>query len=342
MALYLTKNGEQLGPYTLDEVQALVRSGTVAENEWAWQEGLPNWIPLNQIPGYVSPPSALPAPPAPVATPVAYEEYKPVPIPAPKKNFFQKIGSGIVALAVAAFKFKTFAYAGIKTGLSLFLMIWAYSWIFGWKFAAGIVFMILVHELGHVMAAIWLKIPVSGMLFIPFVGALTLTKRIQSDAWTEARVASGGPIAGCLGSWLCFFAGVQMNSPWLIAIASVSFIINLFNLIPVPPFDGGGICAAISPWFWIVGLALLVTSLFYFHSWITVLILTVIIVLFALPRIKQTVFEEPSQEMQAYYNTHLSNRLIMALIYLGVFGALIVGYADASMHLAYLWETSNS
>jgi hypothetical protein len=44
--------------------------------------------------------------------------------------------------------------------------------------------------------------------------------------------------------------------------------------------------------------------------------------------------------MQAYYNTHISNRLTMALIYVGLIAALLLGYWDASQHLSYLMDNS--
>jgi Zn-dependent protease len=123
------------------------------------------------------------------------------------------------------------------------------------------------------------------------------------------------------------------------AVASVSFVLNLFNMIPVPPLDGGRICAAVSPWFWIFGLFLLGAAVFYFHAWNSIFI--IIIVLFAAyPRIKQTLFGQPTEEMRAYYNTHISNRLSMALMYLGLIGALLLGYMDASQHLSYLMDNS--
>jgi Zn-dependent protease len=341
MALYINKNGEQLGPYSLEEAQRLLRSGTLTETDWAWCDGLPDWVALRQIPGFAASPQASPPPPVPTATPVAYDAYKAAPPPAEKKSLLQKIGTGIAAVGYAAFKYKAFAFTGLKTALSMLLMIGLYSWFFGWPFAVGLVFMIFVHEMGHVIAAKWLGIPVSAMTFIPFFGAFTSMKESPRDAWTEALMACGGPIAGCIGSWICLYVGFYLDSLWLIAIASVSFLINLFNLVPVPPFDGGSICAAISRWFWLVGLALLGAALFYFHSWYTVIMLTVIIVLFTIPRIMVTFAEESSPEMQDYYRTHISNRLIMALLYLGIFAALIVGYGEASMRLAYIWETSS-
>ena len=53
MNIYLTQNGQQLGPYTVAQLQDLVKGGTVTMADFAWYEGLPNWVPLAQIPGMV-------------------------------------------------------------------------------------------------------------------------------------------------------------------------------------------------------------------------------------------------------------------------------------------------
>jgi len=242
---------------------------------------------------------------------------------------------GIIAVA----KFGFLLLKSLKTSLSMLLMIWIYSWFFGWPFAVGFVILLFVHEMGHVIAAKWLGLPVSAPLFIPFFGAAIFMKQNPRDAWTEALMAYGGPLAGCIGSWICWYAAIQLAAPWLMAVASVSFVLNLFNMIPVPPLDGGRICAAVSPWFWIIGLIMLGTAVVYFHAWNSIFII-IIVLIAAFPRIQQTLFGQSTPEMQAYYNTHISNRLSMALMYLGLASALLLGYWDASQHLAYLWDNS--
>jgi Zn-dependent protease len=263
----------------------------------------------------------------------------PPPPPQPKKPFFQNIGGAIAAGAVALFKFKFLLLGSLKTSLSMLLMIWVYSWMFGWAFAVGIVVLIFVHEMGHVIAAKMLGIPVTAPLFIPFIGAAILMKQNPRDAWTEALMAYGGPLAGCAGSWICLLIAEQLSLPWLMAVASASFVINLFNMIPVPPLDGGRICAAVSPWFWLIGLVMLGAAVFYFHTGNSIFIIILVLV-FAFPRIKQTFFGQPTEEMERYYNVHISNRLSMAMMYLGLIAALLLGYWHASDYLSYLQDNS--
>jgi Zn-dependent protease len=259
--------------------------------------------------------------------------------PRPQKSFLQHLWGWIVAIAIAIFKFKVFIFGALKTSFSMLLMIGIYAWMFGWLFAVGFVVLLFVHEMGHVIAAKWLGIPVSAPLFIPFFGAAIIMKQNPRDAWTEALMAYGGPLAGCIGSWICWAIALRWGQDWLMAVASVSFVLNLFNMIPVPPLDGGRICAAVSPWFWIIGLLLLGAALFYFHS-LTSIIIIGLVLYWAYPRIKETLFGQPDAEMQAYYNTHISNRLSMALMYLALIAALLLGYLDASNHLSYLMDNS--
>ena len=239
------------------------------------------------------------------------------------------------AAGLLLFKFAAPLLVFLKTGGSMLLSIFIYSTWFhwSWQLATAIVVLIFVHEMGHVVAAKWLGMPVSAPLFIPFIGASIVMKQSPRDAWTEALMAYGGPLAGCIGSWVCWFAAFYLDWDWLMPAAMISFIINLFNMIPIPPLDGGRICAAVSPWFWIIGLLLLGASIVLFHAWNSFLIIGLVL-LAALPRMKQTLFGQATPEMQAYYNTHISNRLSMALMYLGLISALLLGYWNAIAYLS--------
>ena len=259
--------------------------------------------------------------------------------PRPQKTNFQVLIGWLIAGAIALGKYSLLLLKSLKTVGSMFIMIWIYSWMFGWKFAVGFVLLLFVHEMGHVIAAKWLGLPVSAPIFIPFLGAAIIMKQNPRDAWTEALMAYGGPLAGCIGSWICWAIALQTGQDWLMAVASVSFVLNLFNMIPVPPLDGGRICAAVSPWFWIIGLLLLGLSIVYFHSANSIIIIVLVLIV-AFPRIKETLFGHPTGQMQDYYNTHISNRLTMAMMYLALIAALLLGYWDASNHLSGLIDNS--
>lgn len=155
-------------------------------------------------------------------------------------------GKSILALL----KFGKFGGAFI----SMLVSIWAYALIYPWQFAFGFVALLFVHELGHVLAAKRKGMPVSAPLFIPFLGALITMKRHPRDAVTEAYVAFGGPLLGTAGALAVFAAAYVTNSQLLYSIAYVGFFLNLINLLPIHPLDGGRIATAVTRWLWLVGL----------------------------------------------------------------------------------------
>ncbi|HXV57071.1 MAG TPA: site-2 protease family protein [Gaiellaceae bacterium] len=172
------------------------------------------------------------------------------------------------AALLAVFKLKVFA-----TSASMLVSVAAYAWIWGWRFAAGFVLLLLVHELGHVLELRRQGIPASAPLFIPFVGAVVGMKQMPHDAWREARVALAGPILGSLGAAAVWAAGEALDSDLLVALAFTGFLLNLFNLVPVSPLDGGRAVAAVHPVLWAVGLAILLVLTLLWPNPILILVL---------------------------------------------------------------------
>ena len=172
------------------------------------------------------------------------------------------------AALLAVFKFKIFATSG-----TMLVSIAAYSWIWGWRFAVGFVLLLLVHELGHVIELRRQGIPASAPLFIPFLGAVVGMKQMPHDAWREAQVALAGPILGSLGAAGVWAAGEALDSDLLVALAFTGFFLNLFNLLPVVPLDGGRAVAAVHPALWAVGMAALVVLAFLYPNPILLLVL---------------------------------------------------------------------
>src|SRR5678815_658384 len=104
--------------------------------------------------------------------------------------------------------------------------------------------------MGHFMAAKQRGLRVGAPTFIPFVGAWIQLKDQPHDVETEAYVAMAGPVAGTIASMACYYAAEGMHSSLLLALAYVGLMLNLFNLIPLAPLDGGRITAIISPKVW--------------------------------------------------------------------------------------------
>jgi len=115
----------------------------------------------------------------------------------------------------------------------------AYSFVFGWTFAVGFVILLLVHEMGHVIQLRREGIKASAPMFIPFLGAVISAKSLGRNALAEARVGLAGPILGSLGSAACILIWHATGDEIWRALAFTGFFLNLFNLLPVVPLDGG-------------------------------------------------------------------------------------------------------
>lgn len=154
----------------------------------------------------------------------------------------------------------------LSTGLSMMLMIVVYTYMYGWKYAVGIVFLLFIHEMGHLTASRRLGIDTSLPMFIPFVGALIQMRQEPKDAKTESIIGIAGPVFGAAGALTCLLFGKLFGSGLLLALAYFGFLLTVFNLIPAHPLDGGRIVTAISLKLWIIGIPVMVFfSLYYFN-----------------------------------------------------------------------------
>src|SRR5205807_4284397 len=113
----------------------------------------------------------------------------------------------------------------------------------------------------------------SAPVFIPFLGAAVWAKSLGGNALAEARVGLAGPVLGTIGAALCIPIAIVTGSDMWRALAFTGFFLNLFNLLPVVPLDGGRAMAAISPWMWLVGFAAIIPLVVLFPNPIILLIL---------------------------------------------------------------------
>jgi len=195
---------------------------------------------------------------------------------------------------------------------TMLLSIVAYSWIYGWRYAVGFVALILVHEMGHYVAARQRGLDVGAPTFIPFVGAWISLKELPHDVETEAYIGFAGPLAGTLASVACYFLARDQDSNLLMALAYAGCMINLFNLIPVSPLDGGRITAIISPKVWLAGVPLLAALFFYHPS--PMLILVAVL---AYPQLKEAIWGNPAKSA-TYYEVPRDTRINYGVMYLGL------------------------
>jgi Zn-dependent protease len=206
----------------------------------------------------------------------------------------------------------------LKSGATMFLSVWVYAMFWGWRYAVGFVVLLLVHELGHLVAARQVGLPVGAPMFIPFMGAVIALKEAPKDAWIEARVALGGPLLGTIGALACVGLYMVTGSELYRALAYTGFFLNLFNLAPIGVLDGGRIVSAVSPWLWSVGLVVILALLFTHFNLILLLILII-----SLPRL-YLLFRKKTPEEERYFEVTRSQRFVVALLYFGLAAFLVV------------------
>ena len=219
-----------------------------------------------------------------------------------------------IALLFGLFKFGKLG----GTMLTMLIALAVYTSVFGWQYALGFITMMMVHEMGHFIAAKQRSLNVSTPTFIPFVGAWIELKDQPMDAETEAYVASAGPLFGTVAATAVYFWGRENESQLLLAIAYAGFFLNFFNLIPLSPLDGGRMTAVLSPRIWFVGVPMMLALMLYRPS-----PLLVVICIAAIPALKQAWnFDKNAVENRSYYSASLATKTEYGIFYIGLAGYL--------------------
>jgi Zn-dependent protease len=117
----------------------------------------------------------------------------------------------------------------------------------------GLVALILIHEMGHVVANWYFGLRQSPPIFLGIFGAIIILRQQPPNAKVEAIVGIAGPVAGTLGVLVFWAYAMATGSEMARELAFFASFMNLFNLLPMPPLDGGRAAAAITPWLWVVG-----------------------------------------------------------------------------------------
>jgi Zn-dependent protease len=214
----------------------------------------------------------------------------------------------------------------LLTSSTMLLSVFTYSFIFGWRYAAGFVALIFIHEMGHFIAARQRGLDVGAPTFIPFVGAWIEMKSLPHDAETEAYVGLGGPLAGTLGAFACYALAYNQHSTLLLALAYAGFMLNLFNMLPISPLDGGRIVGVISPKIWWVGAPLLVALFMWRPSPMLILV-----ALLAAPQAWRAIRGRREDDAPPrYFETPMRTRLVYGIWYLGL--CAFLGFMTYELH----------
>ncbi len=148
--------------------------------------------------------------------------------------------AGLIGAFMAAIKLLKFAKFALVP-ISLIGSLVAYGLTLGWAFGAILVVVLFVHEMGHVVAAKRVGIKVSAPYFIPFMGAVILADREDLKGEKHSYMAAGGPFFGTVLAGFCLIAYWATGSQYkpILAAAAIGVVLNLFNMLPVRPLDGG-------------------------------------------------------------------------------------------------------
>jgi Zn-dependent protease len=275
-----------------------------------------------------------PAPPAPLTEPAIpprppYEQQR--------RSLRDRIFGPIILVGALLLKF---GKAGLllatkakflATSGSMLVSVAAYALIWGWTFAVGFVALLFVHEMGHYIQLRREGVRPSGMLFIPFLGAVVGARSLGGSALAEARVGLAGPILGTIGCLIPAGIYLATGEEFWKALAFTGFFLNLFNLLPVIPLDGGRAMAAMAPWMWFVGFGAIVALVFIAPNPILILIL----VFGGLETYRRWKQRKSGEEGNAtYYQVKPGHRLLVGAVYVGLLIVLGVG-----MDLTHLERT---
>lgn len=189
---------------------------------------------------------------------------------------------GIGALATAAVVLATKFAVVLKLLLpswTFLLSLFFYVAFFGWRLGIVILFVLAAHELGHYFAYRAYGLSARLPVFVPFFGAYTVGA-VAPDLEEDAYIALAGPLTGLALAAACYGVGIATGDRFWFACADISAFLNLFNMIPVLPFDGGRVIGAVWPPLWIVGVIVFIAAAVWLH---VPIVLVAIIALLGVP-----------------------------------------------------------
>jgi Zn-dependent protease len=152
-----------------------------------------------------------------------------------------KIGPKLLSVGI---KFAKVIKIG-KTGLAIGSMA-TYVYLFTWQFAIIIMISLFFHELGHIIAMKRCGMKTKGIYFIPFLGAAAVADGIFKSRRDEVYIAIMGPIFGFSMAVSTAFLYFVTDNALFAAAAGWMAMVNLFNLLPINPLDGGRIMKSVA------------------------------------------------------------------------------------------------
>jgi len=156
------------------------------------------------------------------------------PAPAKSRGWVGLLGIGVKMLKTVKVLKLALAAASVAV----------YSMLFTFEFALALIAVLVFHEYGHLRAMKKFGIPTKGMYLIPFFGGIAVGDQPRTQ-WESLYISMMGPVYGLLMTGVFFGIYLATGSHFCGLVASVSALVNLFNMIPVHPLDGGQVAKAL-------------------------------------------------------------------------------------------------
>lgn len=192
-----------------DKQQSVLTSGASLMQSPAW---------MSQAPAQTQPPAEAPSPAL-----------------APRKGHWLA-WTGIALKVLQTGKVLKVALAGMAVS--------GWAVIYSLPFALAIVATLVFHEYGHLRAMRHFGIPTKGMYLIPFVGGIAVGEKPRTH-WEDIYISMMGPMYGLFMTIVCYLLYLVTDSHLIGLVASVSALVNIFNLLPIHPLDGGRVVKAL-------------------------------------------------------------------------------------------------
>ncbi len=148
-------------------------------------------------------------------------------------------------VAIFGLLFKLLKTASVAKPALFAVSLAGWTIISSWQFAVVIIAVIMFHEYGHVRAMKKFSIPTKGMYLIPFVGGVAIGNKPKTQ-WQDVYISMMGPMYGLLMTIVFYLMYLVSGSDFLGLVAAVSGLVNIFNLLPIYPLDGGRVLKSIA------------------------------------------------------------------------------------------------
>ncbi|MCC4831646.1 site-2 protease family protein [Shewanella sp. 1_MG-2023] len=156
-----------------------------------------------------------------------------------KKQQFSMVG-------LASLGFKLLKSAKVVKAMLAAASVAAYSWLFSIEFALALIACLVIHEYGHIKAMKHFGMKTKGIYLIPFMGGLAVSDERINTRWQNVVISIMGPTFGLIMSIGCMIAYWVTGNIFFAGLASFNALLNLFNLLPILPLDGGHILKSIT------------------------------------------------------------------------------------------------